>query len=237
MTSSTDLSRCYAFINCQLHPPGAAERLSSHAQLRPSLAISRQTGCGSKEIADKLAEFLQAKAPAPNGWAVFDKNIVVRMLEEHHLPPELARFIPENRIPIIRDMMEQLLGLHPPSDVLIEQVGNTVRRLAEVGNVILMGRAANVITRSLPNVFHLRLVAPIEKRAARVSAQANISQELAIDYIKREDAARKRYVKDYFKADIDDLMLYDLVLNTARLSTDHAAKLIGETLLVWAAKL
>jgi hypothetical protein len=234
MTSGADLARCYAFVSCQLNPPAPSERHALHRQLRPALAISRQTGCSSKQIAEKLAELLQTRHPAPCGWTIFDKNIVAKMLEEHHLPAELARFVPEDRVPLLRDMMEQVLGLHPPSETLISQVGETVRRLAEMGHVILLGRASNVITRSMSSVFQVRLVAPLEQRAARVMAQGGLNHEAAAEYIRKEDSARKRYVKEYFKADLDDPMLYDLVVNTARLSPDETAKLIGEAIVLWA---
>ncbi|MCX6902664.1 MAG: cytidylate kinase-like family protein, partial [Verrucomicrobia bacterium] len=190
-------------------------------------------GSGAMEIAQKLSDFLQARIPGSCGWAVFDKNLVTKMLEDHNLPKQLAEFLPEDRISRIKDMMEEVLGLHPPSDTLIHQISETIVHLAELGHVILVGRAAHVITRQAQNVFHVRLIAPMEKRQAQVMARRQMAPEAALDFIKKEDVARKHYLKAYFRADPDDDLLYDLVINTARFSPEEAATLIGEAVLAW----
>jgi cytidylate kinase len=234
MMTGADVNKCFSFISCHLSPPARQERLRTPARFRPAVTISRETGSGAMEMADKLAEYLQTRAPGPCGWAVFDKNLVARMLQEHDLPDQLAQFIPEDRVSSIRDMMEQVLGLHPPSETLVRQIGETVVHLAELGHVILVGRAANIITRRMTNVFHVRLVAPLEKRLVRVQARRQVSREAALELIKKEDAARRHYFKTYFKADPDDLLLYDLTINTDRIASDEAARLIGEAVLGWA---
>lgn len=233
MSMTHDVNKCLAFIGCQLNPPQHPEH---HVPPRRRLAItiSRQTGCGSMPIARALSELLQKREPSPCGWAVFDKNIVAEMLKEHHLPEQIARFLPENRVSMLRDMVEELLGLHPPSDTLIQQLSESVRHLAEIGHVILVGRAANVITRDMSGVFHVRLTAPLEQRVARVAALTRKPESEALEFVRKEDQARRRYVTSYFKADPDDPLLYDVTLNLARLSIESAAELIGESFLIWA---
>jgi cytidylate kinase len=161
---------------------------------------------------------------------------VAKMLEEHDLPAKLARFLPEDRISRVRDVLEDVLGLHPPSEAMVRQISETVVHLAELGHVILVGRAGNVITRTMKNVFHVRLVAPLEDRAARVMARARMDREAALHFIKQEDAARRHYVREFFKEDPDDVLLNDLVVNTARLCPESAAELIGHAVLGWAKK-
>ena len=228
MSSSADLSKCYSFVSCQINPPPPHEHPAAHHKPRPAVTISRQTGAGAMEVAQKLADLLQARQPVPCRWTVFDKNLVVKMLEEHNLPEQLARFIPEDRISYIRDMVEEVLGLHPPSETLIRQISETIVHLAEIGHVILVGRAANVATRHMRNVFHVRLIAPLDKRVAQVMARGSMSHEAALEFVKKEDAARKHYLKTYFKVDTDDQLLYDMILNTDRLTSDEAAEAIGE---------
>jgi hypothetical protein len=232
MSVGPDLGKCLSFINCQLNPPTPHQHLR-HGVLHPTVTISRQTGSGAMEIAGRLADFLQEAAPSVCGWAVFDKNLVSQMLKEHNLPEQLTRFIPEDRVSAVQDMIEQILGLHPPSETLIRQISETVVHLADLGHVILVGRAANVITRNRQNVFHVRLVAPLEKRAAQVMARSQMNQKAAEDFIRQEDAARRRYLKEYFKHDPDEVLTYDLVLNTGRFSSEQAARVIGKAVLEW----
>ena len=54
--------------------------------------------------------------------------------------------------------------MHPPSQTVVRQTAETMLKLAGLGNVILIGRGGNVITAKLPNVLHVRLVAPLEER-------------------------------------------------------------------------
>jgi cytidylate kinase len=59
----------------------------------------------------------------------------------------------------------------------------------------------------------------------------HLSQEAAIQFIEKEDRGRERYLKKYFKADLNDPLLYDLVINTDRITYDHAARLIADAVL------
>jgi cytidylate kinase len=233
MTSGSDLAKCLAFIGCQLNPPGTTAH-HGHSRAHPAITMSRQTGCGAMEIARRVAEFLQTHDPAPCHWTVFSRNLVAKMLEEHNLPEDLARFIPEDHISQVRDLVEDVLGLHPPSETLVRKISETVVHLAGLGHVILVGRAANIITQHMKNVFHIRLVAPVEKRMDQVVANSSLSRQAALDFIHKEDAARKHYLKEFFGKDTDDALLYDLVVNTARLTPGETAKLIGTTVLDWA---
>jgi cytidylate kinase len=234
MTTGSDLAKCLSFISCHVTPPSSQGPHESHALLRPAITLSRQTGSGAMHVARALAAYLQQRQPVRCAWTVFDKNLVAKMLEEHNLPEQLARFLPEDRISRIRDVVEELLGLHPPSETLVRQIGETVVHLAEMGNAILVGRAANLITRHMKNVFHVRLVAPIEKRVAQIVATRQISPATALEFLKKEDAARKGYLREFFHHDPDDVLLYDLVVNTARLTPEQAAHLIGDAVLEWA---
>ncbi len=233
MSAGSDLGRCLAYIGCHLTPAAQHGDRQAQAHARPSITLSRQTGSGAMEIARRLAEFLHTEAPGPCGWAVFDKNLVAKMLEEHDLPQQIAQFLPEDHISRIRDTVEELLGLHPPSETLIRQISETVVHLAGLGHVILVGRATNVITQGMANVFHVRIVAPVEKRVNQVMTVSRQSREAALEFIRKEDAARRRYLKDYFRCDPDDALGYDLVLNTGRFEAQAAAHLIGEAFLAW----
>ena len=91
-----------------------------------------------------------------------------KVLEDHSLPNRLARFMPEDRISEISDTMDELFGLHPPSWTLVRQTADTILHLAELGNVIVIGRGAAVITRKLDYVFNVGGSAPL-KSAPSVS--------------------------------------------------------------------
>jgi len=99
------------------------------------------------------------------------------------------------------------------------------------GNSVLVGRASNVIARKLPYGFHVRLVASKDRRTAHIQEYYHFTRERAVEFIKTEDMGRKKYVKKYFDKDIDEPLLYDLVINTDSLSFENAALIIGEQVL------
>lgn len=128
----------------------------------------------------------------------------------------------------LQDITNELFGLHPASWMVVEQTAETILHLAELGNVIIIGRGANVITTRLPDVFHVRLVAPLEKRIEHAHEFYEMTKKEARAFCLREDLGRVRYLKKYFKADINDPLLYHLTINTGLVSYDEAARLIAE---------
>ena len=226
MNSTIDLEKCLSFINCHLQPTGspfAGRRRRAYQ----TITISREAGAGGHSLAEKLVEALQNEEPQPTRpWTVFDRNLVERVLEDHNLPARLAKFMPEDHVSEMADTMDELFGLHPPSWVLVRKTSETILRLAAVGNVIIIGRGANVITSRIDHVFHVRLVGSLEKRVKRLQELNQLTYHQALHLAEKEDLARRRYLKQFFSKDINDPLLYHLVVNTDRVSLDEAASLV-----------
>jgi len=121
--------------------------------------------------------------------------------------------------------------LHPPSWMLVRKSADTILHLAELGNVILIGRAANLITARLDYAFHVRLTGSVAHRAHYMEQLEGLSPKAAREFIRQEDRARERYVRTYFNKDINDPLLYHLVINTDLVSYEQAARLISQA--VW----
>lgn len=225
-----------SFINSQL--PAGRPAAPTPNLVRRAVTISRQAGSGAREIADQLAARLQAHQSAPLAehhrqppWTVFDRNLMDKVLEEHNLPKYLARFLPEDRISALEDMLDDIFGLHPPQETIVKQTAETILGLTEVGNVILIGRAGNIVTAKMPGVLHVRLVAPLDVRVEHIREHRGLTAAQARDFCAQEDAGRERYLKKYFRADINDPLHYHLVINTSLISYDHATRLITDALL------
>jgi cytidylate kinase len=225
MWKNIGIERCSSFINCQLSP---GILVSQHGRVRPTITISRMTGSGGRTIASQLADHLQARVPGNAPWTVFDRKLVAQVLEDHHLSERIAAFMPEGHKSMLTDIFEELLGLHPSSWTLVHQTAETILRLATMGNVILVGRGASVVTRHLENVFHVRLVGSVEKRTERVQQVYGYDRKTALEFIHREDKGRRQYLKEHLQEDIDDPSLYHIVINTDRIRYEDAARLIGD---------
>lgn len=229
MRRNIDVERCLSFIKCQLHPEGNV--MIAESGTKPAVTISRMTGCGGYTVATKLAEYLQTHVPVSCQWTVFDRNLMEKVLEDHHLHKSIAGFMAEKHKPMVADIVEELLGLHPSAWTLVQQTTETLWHLALMGNVILVGRGANVITQHLENVFHVRLIGSIERRTKRIQEVKGLDPHAALKFLKKGDKERRRYVKEHFHEDIDDPSLYHLTINTDRIPHDEAVRLIGDVVI------
>ena len=195
----------------------------------PAITISYQTGSGEHEIARRLAAILQSSEVEPAvPWTVFDRQLVEKMLADHHLPHSFARLMPEDRRSYLQDVLEELLGLRPPSWVLVPEVTETILHLVNAGHVILVGRGGAFITARMPNVFHVRLIASLPKRIARVQELSHVTPEEAAKFVAGSDRGRGRYAKTHFHVRVDDALLYHLAINTDCVPLPEAAQLIAD---------
>lgn len=217
---------CKAYIRAY-----AEQRAMEEPELLPAITISREAGAGAVTIGEKVKEILQARNKARIPWAVFDKNLVERVLSDHRLPQQIKEFMPEDVRLELNSAVEEVLGLHPSSWSLAEHTTDTILRLAKAGHSIIVGRGGCVIASKLPNVLHVRLVAPVEVRIIHIKKLRGLTEREAGIYVHKADRARHRYVKRFFEAEVDDPLHYHMVLNTGLITYDHAAQMIAEAAL------
>ncbi|HSD62566.1 MAG TPA: cytidylate kinase-like family protein [Ignavibacteriaceae bacterium] len=201
---------------------------SSLNKLRfPCITISRQTGTRADIIGNKLVDILNQYSHDVTEWTYFDKNLIEKVVADHHLPGILANYMDEDKVHNLKNMMNELLG-NPSGWTFVRQMSETILQIARLGKAVIIGRGGNVITSKLNNAFHVRLVAPIEKRARQALEGYEFKNyQEALEFVKKEDASRKNYLKTYFLKDIEDPLLYHMVLNTAALGYEETAEIIS----------
>ena len=177
------------------------------------ITISRQMGSNGCQIAEEVARCL-------------DYRVVWREVINE---AALRAGVPEVALATIDEL--DLLGLRPPAKArraYHDAVEEIMKEMAAAGDVVIVGRAGQVILRDWGDVLHVRLFAPLELRVERIAIQHNLSLEAARMQVEASDAARARYLKRYYHVKWEDAELYGLILNTAYWSTSAAAKVICE---------
>lgn len=228
MITTASAEHCLSFIHTQLQAPGKYGEIVKK-QVHRAVTISRQAGCGAAIVAGKLADYLQPHASAEgHPWTVYDRNLIDKVLEDHNLPHRLAKCLHEDRVSQLEEILADVFDVRPSLPALIEQLSETMHRLAGQGNVILVGWGGTVIMAKQPEVLHVRLVAPLETRVKHAHQFYNLTESEAHKFCVNEDRARERYFKKYFNADPNDPLLYHLIINTGPLGYDGAARLIGD---------
>ena len=218
--------KCKQYIN--LHSVDT----DTKKEIFPCITISRQTGSGSYEVSEKLINILQSKTKDPdNSWTYFNKDLITKVIEEFKLPGVFKNYIAEDKYNHISDAVNELLGVKPSEWTIVHKSTEIILQLARYGKTIIVGRGSNIITSKLPNGFHVRLIAPIEYRLKHVQEVFKFSKPEAMDYIKKEDANRYKYLKSHFFREPDDPTLYHLTINTGLLSYEESAIVIADALI------
>jgi cytidylate kinase len=99
---------------------------------------------------------------------------------------------------------------------------------ASQGNVIIIGRGAQVILRDIPGVFNCRVVAPFQIRVKRIMERYRFEKKEAEDFISKYDHERENLIRSIFRSDPNQWSLYDLIINTSKYSSGDAADVVIE---------
>ena len=126
-----------------------------------------------------------------------------------------------------------LFDLHP-SEELCRQYRQAVQEvlegLAAEGDMVIVGRAGQVVLAGRPDVLHVRIIAPPEVRVKRIAALQDIPKAAARAQMEQSDRTRREYVQCTHDVDWNNPELYDLVLNTERMTVASSADLICRSL-------
>jgi cytidylate kinase len=193
----------------------------------PIVTIARQVGAMGEEIAYRASTILTEMSHGKHPWVVVDKDLGERVTESHHLPKKISHFFSGEQILSLEDHFEGILGISVPSATMIEKMKQTVVGLAQIGRVILVGRAAHLITAHFPRAVHIRVTGSFDRRVERVAEAHQCSKDEAAKEVRTNDHQRRHFVSTYFHSDLDDTERYDLVFNTDRISVDEGARLIS----------
>ena len=100
---------------------------------------------------------------------------------------------------------------HPEID---KEIDECQKKLSKEGNCVVDGRLSAYFIKSDLKVW---LTAPLEVRAKRAMSRDNfISINEAIEKIKQRESSEKKRYKDFYKINLDDMKIYDLIINTEK---------------------
>jgi hypothetical protein len=192
----------------------------------PSITISRQMGAGGIEVAAMLAERLTNGSERV--WTVFDRNLAELIWKNQDLPAPVCRFLEQDIPRGLHENVQELLGVRTTGSHLVEHTTLTVLRLACLGKAIFIGRGANIIMANQKSALHVRLVAPFARRVRQIEEHHRLGTQEAVELIAATDDSRRRYIKHYFRAEIDDPINYHFVVNTGLTGYEEATRMIAD---------
>ncbi len=188
----------------------------------PLITISRQLGCGGRDVANTLGARLH--------WPVYDRELIDEMVRKSHASRELVLDVDEQvtsrALLWMEAIVTQELFDHDDYRSLVLQI---LASLADKGSAIILGHGANFAPRHHPRL-DVRIVAPLESRVERLVRCQGITQSQAILAIRRSDQGRRDFTRRVYQGDWDDASNYDLVISTGKLAVSEAAGLVEDAL-------
>ena len=112
----------------------------------------------------------------------------------------------------------------------IDATTTVVKDLQRKGDVVIIGRGANVILADTPGVIHVGLLAPLDVRVEYMIGREHFDRDEAQGYVEELDRARVAFFRKFFeKVGPDDPSIYHMMLNMGRMESKTAAEVIVHT--------
>ncbi len=206
--------------------------------LGPVVTISRECGCSARHIATRLSKILTgynylSESKTNIEWRWVNKEIIEITARELETNDRQIKNVFLNKPwPNIHEIMAAFSSV-PIDDTFDQKVINTVRtvirRIAEVGNYIIVGRAANVIAQDIPLHLSIKLQAPLKWRINRMMQINNQSFAEAQEHVLKIDRQRSWFVEHIAGRRLNDND-FDLIFNFSTMSEDHIVDVIVNVL-------
>ena len=200
----------------------------------PVVTLSREVGCPSKKIAQKLMQKMNEsgrKYTKDIPWRWISKEIMEESAKELGVDLAEIQYVFDYKQ---HGVLEDLLLSHSrkfyKTDRKIRNtIAKVIRNFAEEGNAVIVGRGGVAICRDIPKSIHIHLEAPLEWRALRTSEKHNITIAEARKYCQDIDAKRKQF-REYFEGKGTDYTRFDMKFNCMTLDIDEIVEVIVATM-------
>lgn len=179
------------------------------------VTIAREHGSSGKQIGKLAAERL--------GIPFYYKEMTALAAQESGLDKEFISDINKNSPAVLHDLY---LGTKVVQHAVTAQ-NKVIRRIAENGSCVIVGRAADHVLREHKDVVRVFIYAPEEYRIGRVMEVYGDTREEAQRNIRRSDEARGAYYRNISGAQWGDYRNYDLMIDSS-IGVEASAKLITE---------
>lgn len=178
----------------------------------PVIALTQEMGSLAKDVATQLAAEL--------GLSTLRHEVAEHVAQKMHVPKSLINRLREGSAGTIERLRADRASMALFS---AEEVLETAAR----GDVVLRGWGATCLLHAVPHVVCVRVTRPMKQRVEWLMKNLDTDDaESAEAEIRRSDQAHAARMHEQFGVTWGDPLLYDLVLNTERISVDSAVQQI-----------
>ena len=192
------------------------------------ITLGRQLGSNGKMIGKVLAEKL--------GYKFYDKELIARAARESGLSENLFEEMDEK--PTSSLLYSLVMGVQSGqglyyhyndilnTDNLFKIQADLIKKIADEGPCVIVGRCADYILREKKELIKLFLYASPENRIKTLMERDSMSEKEARTAVSRADKRRSNYYNFYTNSDWGKVNNYHLCMDTAVLPQEACVELL-----------
>ncbi len=178
----------------------------------PVIAMTQEMGSLAKDVSLQLAQTAQL--------AIMRHEVLENVAGRMHVPGSLISRLREGKAGLVE-------RLTTDKERVAVYTAQEVFALADKGNIVLRGWGATCLLRPVRHVLRVRVTRPFRQRVAWLMDHLGTDDEaFAEAEVRRSDSAHASRMHDQFGVTWGDPLLYDLVLNTDRVSVESCVEQI-----------
>ena len=196
------------------------------------ITIGRQFGSAGREIGKLVADNY--------GIPFYDKDLLTRAAKESGFCEEMIEVHderPTNSFLYNLVMDTYSFGYNassfvdmPISHKIFLAQFDTIKKIADEGPCVIVGRCADYALMDRDNVINLFIYANIENRIDRIMKRFDLNEQKAKEMINKKDKQRQSYYNYYSSKKWGHADSYDLCINSALLGIEGTRDLIIRTI-------
>lgn len=178
----------------------------------PVIAMTQEMGSLAKDVALQLAQAMNL--------AVMRHEVLEHVADRMSVPTSLIGRLRGGKAGLVERLTtdQRSVALYTSEELFA---------LADRGNVVLRGWGATVLLRPIPHVVCVRVTRSFQKRVEWLMGHLQTDDaQFAAAEVRRSDQAHASRMHDQYGVTWGDPVLYDLVLNTDRVSVDSCVEQI-----------
>lgn len=198
--------------------------------MKTVITIGRQFGSGGREIGEKLSKAY--------GISYYDRELLARAAKESGFCEEILQNHDER--PTNSFLYNLVIDTYsfgynsssfvdmPISQKVFLAQFDTIKKVADEGPCVIVGRCADYALDGRTNVINLFIYADDDFKIKRVMDIYDLDENKARDMINKKDKQRQSYYNYYTNRKWGKADTYDLCINSSVLGIDGSVKLIKQ---------
>ncbi|MBR1563466.1 MAG: cytidylate kinase-like family protein [Ruminococcus sp.] len=196
--------------------------------MRSIVTISREFGSGGREIGKRLADKLNVP--------FYDKELLEMASKESGIAREL--FVKNDESYTNSFLYSLVMGTYPVSPdgrlnpelplnhkIFLAQF-ETIKKLAEKGPCVIVGRCADYVLKEEPNVIDFFISGNMYDKKKRILERYDIEKPKVEEFIRKTDKRRASYYNYYTDMKWGDARNFDLCINSSKSGIEGAVDLM-----------